>query len=59
VSTKKYTPKKKKTVTQRRIGKWTDQSFFKGRSPNGQKKTQNKTKTHMKKCSPSLAIKEI
>jgi hypothetical protein len=32
-------------------GQWIEQSFFKGRSPNGQK--------HMKKCSPSLAIKEM
>jgi hypothetical protein len=33
------------------MGKWTQQSFFKGRSLNGQK--------HMKKCSPSLVIKEM
>jgi hypothetical protein len=31
------------------MGQGTEQSFFKGRSPNGQK--------HMKECSTSLAIK--
>jgi hypothetical protein len=33
------------------MGKLTEQSFFKGRNPNGQK--------HMKKCSTSLDIKEM
>jgi hypothetical protein len=34
------------------MGNWTKQNFFKGRRPNG-------LKTHMKKCPPSLAIKEM
>jgi hypothetical protein len=33
------------------MGKLTEQRFFKGRSPNGQK--------HMKKCSTSFVIKEM
>jgi hypothetical protein len=33
------------------VGIWNKQNFFKGRNPNGQK--------HMKKCSSSLAIKEM
>jgi acyl-ACP thioesterase len=33
------------------MGKRTEQNFFKGRNPNGQK--------HMKKWAPSLAIKEM
>jgi hypothetical protein len=37
--------------TNKEMGMWTKQNFLKGRSPNGQK--------HMKKCSPSLAIKEM
>jgi hypothetical protein len=38
-------------MTQKEVGNRTKQNFFKGRSLNGQK--------HMKKCSPSLAIKEM
>jgi hypothetical protein len=33
------------------MGNWTKQNFFKRRNPKGKK--------HMKKCSPSLAIKEM
>jgi hypothetical protein len=35
------------------MAKWSEQSFFKGRSPNGKKKKP------MKKCSKSLAIKKM
>jgi hypothetical protein len=34
------------------VGNWTKQNFFKGRNPNGKK-------IHVKKCSPSLTIKEM
>jgi hypothetical protein len=40
------------------MGKLTEQSFVKGRCPNGQK-TKTKTRKHMKKCSTSLVIKEM
>jgi hypothetical protein len=39
------------SITNEEMGKSTEQSFFKGSSTNGKK--------HMKKCSTSLAIKEM